>query len=96
MTTALGPSAAKSHGCDVASVNAPTTRIRIAEIAPPHAASPAMNCVRARHVFAGSRRSAAETGAIRVGPVMGTAGVGTVGVIMVSGWGAHVDARIAA
>src|SRR5689334_21068707 len=82
--TALGPSAANNQGCDVASVNAPTTRIRIADIAAPQAASLATNRVRAPDVFTASRRCSGNTGAIRVGPVMTGVGVGIVGVFMVS------------
>src|ERR1051326_4040342 len=83
MTTAVGPNEARSQGWDVASVRAPATRMRIAEIAAPHAASLAISRVRPRHVLAAVRRCAVGAGAtIRVGPV--TAGVGTVGVLMVS------------
>ena len=76
-------------------MSAPATRMRIADIAAPQAASPAISRERARHVFVGSRRSDEATGAIRVGPV--TAGVGTVGVIMVSAEAlSRSGARIAA
>ena len=95
MTTTLGPSAAKSQGCDVARVNAPATNISMADIAAPHAASLVINCERPRAVLAEERRSEAATGtgAMRVGPV--TARVGTVGVIMLCGLGVRGGAKLA-
>ena len=47
-----------------------------------------------RLVRAALFRSDGATGAIRVGPV--TAGVGTVGVIMLTGWGFRGGASLAA
>src|SRR5689334_7499455 len=81
---AVGPRAAKSQGCEVASVIAPATSMRIAEMAAPHTALlPITRADRPRRARTGGRRSGTEAGAIRVGPV--TAGVGTVGVIMYAG-----------
>ena len=93
ISTAVGPSAAKSQGCEVARVIAPATSIRIADMAAPHAASLPINRLRLRNIRTASRRAEGSGGAIRVGPV--TAGVGTVGVIMVSGWTDRRGARIA-
>ena len=94
MTTTLGPSAAKSHGCDVASVKAHATSFKMADIAAAHAVSLVTNRERGRAVRAAGRRSNGAMGAMRVGPV--TAGVGTVGVIMLCGWGVRDGAKVAA
>ena len=64
----------------------------MADIAAPHAASLVMKRERPRTVRVALRRSGGATEAIRVGPV--TAGVGTVGVIMVSGFGIRVGASL--
>src|SRR5438093_2977595 len=77
--TAVGPSAAKSQGCDVASVIAPAMRIRIADAVAPQAASLVTNRLRPFHVRLISRLSGIR--GARARPV--TAGVGTVGVIIV-------------
>ncbi|HEY7233183.1 MAG TPA: hypothetical protein VH539_03490 [Gemmatimonadaceae bacterium] len=65
----------------------------MADIIAAHAVSLAISRERLRRAGAALFRSDGATGAIRVGPV--TAGVGTVGVIMLTGWGLRGGASLA-
>ena len=66
----------------------------MADVTAAHALSLAMSRERLRQARAALFRSDCAIGAMRVGPV--TAGVGTVGVIMLTGWGFRGGASLAA